>query len=76
VKGKITQWDTWIAQAKQDATESKKQMMLIFKYNSVDVVVGLGAKLEDKHPFMIYDGGTYMYKLSDLLLQPDEFFFG
>lgn len=73
VKGKLPQWDTWIKQATQDATESKKQMMLIIKYNNVDEVVALNFTLPNQQPFMIYEN-VFLYRLSDVLLQPDEFF--
>jgi hypothetical protein len=75
VKGNITQWDKWLGQASQDAKNSKKEMMLIVKYNGVDEIVFLDAELDGAiSPSMIYQ--TYfIYKLSDILTLGDKFFF-
>lgn len=41
VEQSVTQWDTWLKQAEQDATSSGKFMSLIVKYNNVDPIVFL-----------------------------------
>ena len=74
VKGKITQWDTWIAQAKQDAINSKKAMLLIIKYNGVDEIVFLSTPV-DNVPMLFPYKDVFGYRLDDLLLLDDEFFF-
>ena len=76
VKGNITQWDKWLGQASQDAKNSKKEMMLIVKYNGVEEIVFLDSELDRViQPSMIYQ--TYfIYKLSDILTLGDKFFFG
>ena len=76
VKGNITQWDKWLGQASQDAKNSKKEMMLIVKYNGVEEIVFLDSELDGViQPSMIYQ--TYfIYKLTDILTLGDKFFFG
>jgi hypothetical protein len=73
VKGKITQWDTWIAQASQDAESSQRSMMLIIKYNGVDEIV-ITEKQLDLESKILYNKFVG-YRLADVLLLPDEDFF-
>ena len=75
VKGKITQWDEWLKQARQDAKNSTRDMMLIIKYNSVDEVVLLDFQPDGVAPFMTY-GGAYVYTLQNILTLSDNHFFG
>jgi hypothetical protein len=74
IKGKITQWDNWIAQAKQDAINSKKEMMLIIKYNGVDEIVFLSAPVLSLNLILPYKD-VYGYLLEDVLALPDNIFF-
>lgn len=74
VKGKVTQWDGWIEQAKQDASESGKDMMLIVKYNGVDEVVFLSAPMLDLQLVLPY-ADVFGYRLDDFLKLNDTTFF-
>lgn len=74
VKGNIRQWDDWISQAKQDAANSKKKLMLIIKYNGVDEIVFVETKLPTISPVLLYKD-VFGYKLQDFLNQEDQEFF-
>ena len=74
VKGKITQWDTWIAQAKQDATNSQKDMLLIMKYNGVEELAFVENMIPVLNMVLPYSN-VYGYRLADLLGLPDIVFF-
>ena len=74
VKGKVPQWDEWIKQAKQDAHNSGKSMMLIIKYNGIDEVVFVEAEMVGL-PLVLPYKNVYSYRLHDILtLAPDNFF--
>ena len=76
-KGKITQWDEWIGQAKQDAVNSKKLMMLIMKYNGVDELVFLEDEAHEVLGLTLVFPykGVYGYRLEDFLTLSDDHFF-
>ena len=74
LKGKISQWDEWIAQATQDATESGKSMLLIIKYNGVDELVFLSEPVLSLNLVVPYKG-VCGYRLDDVLSLPDSIFF-
>lgn len=75
VRGEVKQWDDWLAQARQDAKVSGKQMMLIIRYNRTDIFAFLNWKIDDRKPVIEYKG-AYLYLLEDLLKNhPDQFFF-
>lgn len=69
----IKQWDTWIAQASQDATNAGKKMLLIIKYNNCDDFV-IVADSYDVPCFGHYKGYN-LYLLSDFLTISIEKFF-
>jgi hypothetical protein len=70
----VTQWDTWLAQAEQDAVSSNRSMSLIIKYNNVDEIVFLKEPvLQDIVAARYKD--YYIYQLSDWLSMPDGHFF-
>jgi hypothetical protein len=73
-KGKVAQWDSWISQAKQDATESNKAMLLIVKYNGVDEVAFLEQPMLDLKLILPY-GNVFGYRLDDLLELNNKTFF-
>jgi hypothetical protein len=79
VKGKVTQWDEWIAQAKQDAKNSGKLMMLIVKYNGVDELVFVEAEMLGLTlvlPYTVAPFNTvYGYRFNDFLKLTDDNFF-
>jgi len=74
VKGKITQWDDWIGQAKQDAVNSKKNMMLIVKYNGVDEIVFVEKQVTGSTLIITYKD-VYGYRLDDYLQLNNQHFF-
>jgi hypothetical protein len=74
VKGKIAQWDDWMAQAKQDAINSKKEMMLIIKYNGVDELIFVSKPVTGSTLIITYKD-CYGYRLDEYLkLQNSHFF--
>jgi len=74
VKGKITQWDDWLAQAKQDAVNSKKDMLLIIKYNGTEEIAFLTERIVNLPLVLIYKD-YFGYRLDELLQQSDDKFF-
>jgi len=74
VKGKITQWDEWMEQAKQDAVNSKKAALLIIKYNGVDELAFVEHKMLGLEIVVMYKE-MYGYRLTDLLSLSDDSFF-
>lgn len=74
VKGKIAQWNDWIAQAKQDAYNSNKEMMLIIKYNGVDEIVFLEQEIKALTLVLPYKK-VFGYRLEEFLNLPNIIFF-
>lgn len=72
-KGKITQWDDWIAQAKQDAENSKKDMLLIIKYNGIDEVVFVEKQVTGSTLILPYKG-YFGYRLDEYLQLDNKYF--
>lgn len=73
ISKEVTQWDTWIKQAEQDADNSKTLPLLIIKYNNVPEFVFIKNKL-DLAEIMMYKG-MYAYTLTSLLANEDASFF-
>lgn len=73
VNKEVTQWDTWIKQAEQDADSSKKLPLLIIKYNNVPEFVLVKNKLVVDEILKYKD--YYSYTLSTLISHPDADFF-
>ena len=69
----VPQWDKWLKQAAQDATNSNKISVLITKYNNVDEVVFLDTALPDI--YHIKYKNYHIHLLSDWLKLSDEQFF-
>ena len=74
VKSKVTQWDTWIKQATQDARNSKKEMLLIIKYNGTDDLVFVEQRQPTLKPLFYYNQ-VFGYRLKDFLARADDEFF-
>lgn len=72
IKHTVTQWDSWLAQAEQDAASSNKEMVLIIKYNNVDIMVFLKTPISGKYHSRYKD--FYIHLLDDWLAQPDDHF--
>jgi hypothetical protein len=75
IKQDVKQWDTWIEQVTQDSVNSKKEMLLIIKYNNtepfiiVDFPIGNGIS-------PIFNYYKYLgYTLSDFMSIQDSFYF-
>lgn len=71
---KVSDWDSWIKQARQDATASGKEMLLIVKYNRTPIIAILNPGVMNKSPLMYYKD-TEIFKLDDILLMDESFFF-
>jgi hypothetical protein len=74
VQQKVTSWDGWIDQALQDAASAKKHPMILIKYNTVDDFVMLQEPLATGNLILTYKG-FHLYKIGELLVQPDSYFF-
>jgi hypothetical protein len=74
INRKITAWDEWIDQAVQDAQSAGKKPLLIFKYNNVPDLILLPDLLPNGHIILTYRGFN-LYKLDELMQQPDTYFF-
>jgi hypothetical protein len=74
VNQKITAWDEWIDQAVQDAQSAGKKVLLIIKYNNVPDLVLLADLLPQGNLILHYKGFN-LYKLDNLMQQPDTYFF-
>ena len=72
IKHTVMQWDVWLAQAEQDAASSNKEMVLIIKYNNVDIMVFLKTPIAGKYHNRYKD--FYIHLLDDWLDQPDVHF--
>ena len=73
INKEVPQWDKWLEQAEQDALNSKKQALLIIKYNSVPEFVLINTQLSIKK--IISYKNYYAYKLEDVLTISNKFFF-
>ena len=69
----VSQWDTWLKQAEQDATAANKDMVLIVKYNNVDPIVFLHTEIPNvaRNLYQHY----HIHLLTDWLDLPDLYFF-
>lgn len=70
----VADWDKWIKQATQDSENSKKDILLIVKYNNVDDMIFIKGKIDNINPTLIYKSFN-VYKLDDFLNQDDDKFF-
>ena len=71
---KVSQWDKWLNQAVQDATVSKKNMMMIVKYNRTETMVFLSGSIPSIELILRYKDYC-VYTLDTILKQEDKFFF-
>lgn len=69
----VTQWDTWLKQAEQDAVSSNKCMSLIVKYNNVDPIIFLQQEISGiiHNTYQQY----HIHLLADWLALDDLHFF-
>lgn len=70
----INEWDKWIKQASQDATNSRKDMLLVIKYNRTTTFVIVDKK-QDNVPLAGIYKEYFVYTLEDFLEQDDTVFF-
>jgi len=71
---KVTQWDTWLKQASQDANVSKKDMVMIVKYNRTETMAFLSTPIPSLDLILRYKDYC-VYSLDTILKQEDKFFF-
>jgi hypothetical protein len=69
----VSQWDTWLKQAEQDAISANKEMVLIVKYNNVDPIVFLHNEIPNVAHNLYQQ--YHIHLLSDWLTMPDLHFF-
>lgn len=77
VAQKITQWDTWLGQANQDAAECGKDSLVIIKYNRTEIFCLLEKNLLNNaciSPILCYNTNIGV-SLSELLKLDDDFFY-
>lgn len=71
---KVSDWDSWIKQAQQDATASGKEMLLIVKYNRTAVIAFTNPGVVPFKPIFQYKD-TVAHTLDKILELEDSFFF-
>lgn len=71
---KVSDWDSWIAQAKQDAKASGKEMLLIVKYNRTATIAFINPNVMLSQPIFSYKD-TEAFTLDTILEMPVSFFF-
>lgn len=71
---RISDWDSWIQQARQDATASGKEMLLVIKYNRTSILAFFNNDVVGMNPIMRYKD-TEIFLLDDILKKDDSFFF-
>lgn len=74
INEKVSDWDSWIAQARQDATAAGKEMMLIIKYNRTSNIALFNPGVV-RLPVAIRYKDTEIFMLDDILRLDDSFFF-
>lgn len=74
VKGKVAEWDKWMLQAKQDAENSKKDVILIIKYNGTDELVFVEQQVTGITLIITYNN-MYGYRLDDYIKLSNNHFF-
>lgn len=77
IVGKVGEWDTWLAQAKQDAEQCARDYILIIKYNRTEIFCLLDKNILNNtciEPVLCYNS-TVGVKLDSLLKLNDKFFF-
>lgn len=71
---KVTEWDTWLSQAAQDAKASEKELLMIVKYNRTETMAFLASPIPSLD--MIFRYKDYcVYSLDTVLEQDEKFFF-
>lgn len=75
IEQNVAQWDEWISQASQDATNACKLPMLIIKYNNVPEFVFVDHPF-DGIPESLKYGNFYAYSLDAIMKLNDCVFFG
>jgi hypothetical protein len=73
LRHEVAQWDGWLAQAEQDATSSNRKMILVVKYNNVDIMVFLHEPISAV-PHNRYKQ-YFIHTFDQWVQQPDEHFF-
>lgn len=74
VKQEVTQWNDWLNQALQDATNSSKEVLIVVKYNNVEEAVFVKEFPLVNSVILKYKEYS-LVKLSDLLLMDNNYFF-
>lgn len=75
LKQKLTEWDGWIKQAQQDARTSKKDALIVIRYNNTETLVMTEPGVSPLQPIINYTN-MEIQTLENLLELPDSFFFG
>lgn len=74
ISNKVTQWDTWIKQARLDAQSSGRLPLIIVKYNNVDDIAIVDNAIVELQEVFRYNS-SYVYKLDDILKLENSHFF-
>lgn len=74
LKQEVKQWDKWIAQAKQDAEVSEKDMLIIIRYNNTEILTMTNPGVTTLLPILNY-GPVEIQTLENVLNLKDSFFF-
>lgn len=71
---KVSEWDTWIKQAQQDATASNKEMLLLVKYNRTAILAFTNPGVVSL-PFVFRYKDIVAHSFDEILRLDDDFFF-
>ena len=74
LKQKVSDWDDWIAQAKQDAEASDKEMLIIIKYNNTETLTMTMPGVTTLLPMINYQG-VEIQRLEHVINLKDSLFF-
>lgn len=70
LESKVGQWDTWISQAEQDASNANREVLLIIKYNNVEEFVLVKGEKSD-----LNYKGYRIVPLTDFIENENSYFF-
>ena len=75
LKQEVTEWDTWIAQARQDAKACDKKMLIVIKYNRTQTLtITEKDTIKSTVPAINYKD-LEIHTLEEVLQESDPFFF-
>ena len=74
LKQKVSEWDDWIEQARQDARASENAMLIIIRYNNTETFTITEPDFISSPAIILYKD-VEIHTLEMLMLEEDSFFF-